>query len=426
MNEPGQSSTRQKLFYSFGQFGNGVYNGFNIGLLGLYVSAFTNNSFIIGYLSNTRTVEGAFIQPVVGRISDRLTGPLGRRRPFILLGIPISVFFLSLVPIFGAQQARVALPGIIVAIILFSVTWNIAGDPYQALMIDITKPAERPVFNAILSIVALVGQVVILLYASIASINKHNIPSVVFYACVVFLFVSYAVVFFGVREPPIAQVVAEKEAKIPLRVYLREMKTFTEAFKLLASIFFLWTGLNAVEPYLTIFAHKVTHVSDSKAIVIYLVLILCAGAAAYPFGRLGVRFGSRRMIVLGTCLLIVAAAGGVIAPTYLALFPVAIVAGVGFSATTVLTYPYLAMLVPDSRIGVFTGLQAAFSSIAVPISTGVTAALIHFFGYRSIFVMLGAMMIVDVAILMTIDDVAARRQVVQVKEEEGTAYILPS
>lgn len=417
---------RQKIFYSFGQFGNGVYNGLNIGLLGLYVSAFTGNAFIIGYVSNTRTIEGAVIQPLVGRWSDRMKSPLGRRRPFILVGIPISVSFLSLVPVLSRTGHGHALPLIIAAIILFSITWNIAGDPYQALMIDITPKAERAVYNAILSVIALVGQVGILLYAAVASINKHNIPDSVFYACVVVLFLSYAVVFLGVREPREAAVSAQREETIPWRTYLREMRAFKEANKLLVSIFFLWTGLNAVLPYLTVYTKKVMHVDNHRAIIIYLVVILASAIGAYPFGRLGARFGYRPMIVLGTVLLIAAALGGTFAPSYVSLFPVAILAGVGFSATTALTYPYLAHLVPGSKIGVFTGLQAAFSSIAVPLSTGITAGLISLFGYRSIFAMLAVMMVADILVILSIDEGAASRQVARVEMMEASPNGIPS
>ena len=207
------NSFRQKMWYSFGQFGNGVYNGLNNAIMGLFVSAFTGNPFIIGYLSNTRTIEGVVIQPIVGRWSDRSNGRMGRRRPFILFGIPLSVLFLTLTPLAGHAGSHWALPLIIVSIILFSITWNIAGDPYQALMIDITPEHERSIFNAVLSVIALVGQVAILLYASVASINKKNIPDPIFYLCAGFLLLTYAVVFFGVREPKQATEQAREQGK---------------------------------------------------------------------------------------------------------------------------------------------------------------------------------------------------------------------
>lgn len=418
------SDFRQKFFYAFGQFGNGVYNGFNNAILSLFVSSFTGNPFIIGYLSNTRTVEGVVIQPVVGRISDRTTSPLGRRRPFILFGIPISVFFLLLVPVAGHIHLTVGgvtitpLALVFATIVLFSITWNIAGDPYQALMIDITGERERSVYNAILSIVSLVGQVAILAYAAIAAFKKDNIPPPVFYACAIFLLLSYAVVFFGVREPKHAAASASKEERIPLRTYIAGIRQFREAFKLLVSIFFLWTGLNAIIPFLTVFVRHVMHGTDSQALIVYMVIILSAGAFAYPFGWLGKRYGNRRFIIVGTVLLVIAAIWGLLVPSYIWLFPLAVLAGCGFSATTVLTYPYLSQLVPGSKIGLFTGLQTAFSAAAVPLSVILTGVLVDLWGYRSIFAMLGIMMLFDIAFLLAVNDTEADLQVHTVEEAE--------
>jgi len=412
------SSPRQKFLYSFGNFGSGIYNGLNNWVMPLFLNAFTNNTLLLGYLSNTRTMEGVVIQPLVGRLSDRTASPLGRRRPFILFGIPLAVLFLALVPLAGHAGHHAALPLIAASVILFSITWNIAGDPYQALMIDITPDHQRSRFNAILSVVSLFGQILIIAYTAIAGLTKKNIPDAVFFVCVAVMFLSYAIVFFGVREPKEAATVAKVEEKIPLRVYIREMRVFNEALKCLVSIFFLWTGLNAILSYLNLYTKHVFHVSNSKALVISMVLIVSTFVAAYPFGALGARYGKRRMIVVGTVGMIIAAVGGVVAPSYGWLFPIGVLAGFGFSATTVLTYPYLAELVPGSKIGVFTGLQAAFSSVAVPLSVAIASLLIHFVGYRGIFVMLTVMMVFDVLVLLSIDESAAERQVREVEEEE--------
>jgi Na+/melibiose symporter-like transporter len=408
----------QKVFYSFGQIGNGAYNGINNAVLTLYVSGFTGNPFIIGYLGNSRTMEGVVIQPLVGGWSDRMASPLGRRRPFILFGVPLSVLFLVLVPILGHAGHSLALPLIAGSIILFSITWNIAQDPYSALMIDITAPGKRPKFNAILSILALVGQIGIVAYASVAALKKNNIPDVVFYICAAIMLLSYVVVFFGVREPKEAATVARVEEKIPLATYIAEMRVFKEAIKLLVSIFFLWNGLNAILPFISTFPIKIVHASKSQALIIYVMIILSSAIFAYPFGWLGARYGNRRLIIVGTVILIAAALLGLVVLSYFWLFPLAVLAGCGFSATTVLTYPYLSQLIPGSKIGVFTGLQTAFSAVAVPLSTVVTGTLIDFFGYRSIFAMLAVMMVADIVCLLLIDEAAAQQQVRDVEEAE--------
>ncbi|MBV9281655.1 MAG: MFS transporter [Chloroflexi bacterium] len=421
---------RQKVFYSFGQIGNGAYNGINNAVLTLFVSGFTSNPFVIGYLGNSRTVEGVVIQPLVGRWSDRTSSPLGRRRPFILFGVPLSVLFLLLVPLVGHTRHNLALPLIAASVILFSITWNIAQDPYSALMVDITPSEERPRFNAILSVLALLGQVGIVVYASVAALKKNNIPDGVFYACAAVMALSYVVVFLGVREPRRAVEAAQVENRIPFRAYVAELQVFREAFKLLVSIFFLWNGLNAILPFISTFPIKIVHASKSQALVIYVVIILSSAVFAYPFGWLGARYGNRRMIALGTTLLIASAILGLVVPTYFWLFPLAILAGCGFSATTVLTYPYLSQLIPGSKIGLFTGLQTAFSAVAVPLSTVLTGTLIDLFGYRSIFAMLAVMMVFDILVLLAIDERAAREQVRQVEERErlmaGGAHPAPA
>lgn len=414
-------ASRQRVLYTVGALGWGAYNGFNNAILSLYISSFTGNPFIIGYLGNTRTVEGVIIQPLVGRWSDRTASPLGRRRPFILIGVPAAVIFLLLIPVVAHAGGNLALPLIAAAVILFSVSWNIAIDPYQAMMVDITPESERPLFNAVIALVSLLGQVAIVVYATVAALKKNDISPGVFYACGAILLLSFAVVLFGVREPKGAEIEARVEEAIPWRVYLSEMRVFSEAFKLLVSVFFLWSGLNAILPFITIFPIKIVAASKSQALLVYVAMILTAAICAYPFGRLATRYGNRRLIVVGTGMLILAALWGLVVPSYGWLFPLAVLAGAGFSATTALTYPYLSQLVPSSRIGAFTGLQTSFSAVAVPVSVVLTGILINRFGYRSIFAMLAVMMVCDVAVLLSVNEGVAREQVRRVEEAERSA-----
>lgn len=400
---------RQKILYGSGRFGEGVYTAMNNAILVPYLTTLTGNPFLLGYLGSTKTWEGAIIQPFIGRWSDRTRSPLGRRLPFILVGLPLSIVFLLLVRYAGRLGSGVALPAVAVLITLFSVFWNVMSDPYQALLIDITPEAERPAYNAILSIVSLIGQGVLVLFATGAALQKDNVPDAVFDVCALLLFLSFVPVLF-VREPRNAAAAAHRERAIPFRSYLSEMRCFKEAFKLLISIFFMWTGLNAILPFLTIFPKKILHVSTAQSFVVYLVLGVSVAVFCYPWGKLARRYGNRRLIIVGSILLIMAAALGLVVPSYTLLFPLAILAGAGFSATTVLTYPYLSELVPGSKIGVFTGLQTAFSAIAVPVSILVTGVLISSFGYRAIFAVLAVMMVFDILSLLWIDDQAGKEQ----------------
>jgi MFS family permease len=222
-----------------------------------------------------------------------------------------------------------------------------------------------------------------------------------------------------VHEPKQAVEEASVQERLAWRDYVQEMRVFKEAFKLLISIFFFWTGLNAFKPWLSTLPIKLTGASDAQALVVYAVLVISALVFALPFGWLAQRYGARRLIIAGTIMLILASLWGIVIPSYIWFFPLAIFAGCGFSATTVLTYPYLAELVPKSRIGMFTGLQTAFSAVAVPLSTLMVGFLIDHFGFRSVFVLLAVMMVFDVLFLVAIDDEAAEHQVAEVTTEEA-------
>src|SRR5919202_898627 len=155
----GMPSLRQRLLYTGGRIGGGVYDGFNT------------------------------------------ASRVGRRKPFMLVGAPLSVVFLLLAARAGHAGGSIALPLVALAIVLFSIFYNVAGDPYDALMVDIVPPRGRATFNAVLNIVSLSGYVGITLYAIFASVKKNSIPDTVFYVTAAAILLGYALVVFGVREP---------------------------------------------------------------------------------------------------------------------------------------------------------------------------------------------------------------------------------
>src|SRR5438552_10652820 len=82
-----------KLFYSAGSIGTGVFYAFNNFVLPPVLKSFGAPDLLIGLLASTRSIEGAVIQPSIGVLSDRIWTPFGRRRVFILIGIPLSATF---------------------------------------------------------------------------------------------------------------------------------------------------------------------------------------------------------------------------------------------------------------------------------------------------------------------------------------------
>src|SRR5438067_13431667 len=130
-------SMATKLFYSAGSIGTGAFYSFNNFVLPPILKSFGAPDLLIGLLSSTRSIEGAVIQPTIGALSDRVWTRFGRRRPFILIGIPLSAVF------FVAGAFVNSLLPLALVIFLFSIFFNVGVDPYTALLADITPLEHR-------------------------------------------------------------------------------------------------------------------------------------------------------------------------------------------------------------------------------------------------------------------------------------------
>lgn len=82
-------------------------------------------------------ITGLLIQPVIGHLSDRTWGPLGRRRPYLLGGAIVSAIALVLMPNVHTVWAATLMLWLLTAAI------NIAMEPFRALVADSVPEQQR-------------------------------------------------------------------------------------------------------------------------------------------------------------------------------------------------------------------------------------------------------------------------------------------
>src|SRR2546427_437555 len=95
---------RKTVLYSAASIGTGAFFAFNNFVLPPLLKGFGAPDLLTGLLASTRSIEGVVIQPTVGAISDRIWTPLGRRRPFMAVGIPMLLSFAATV--IGISERR--------------------------------------------------------------------------------------------------------------------------------------------------------------------------------------------------------------------------------------------------------------------------------------------------------------------------------
>lgn len=378
--EPPRLGRLAMALYAAGSIGTGAFYAFNNFVLPPLLQSFGAPDVVIGLLSSTRSIEGAVIQPAVGAFSDRLRTPIGRRRPFLAIGIPLSAAF------FVGGAFVTSLAPLAIVVFLFSFFFNLAVDPYTALLADVTPVQQRGWVSGLAVGVQLVSSVAVLLAIFLVG-GDGGVPTWAYALVAVAMLGGFGLTLFGVREPSAVEPV-ERERR-SWRIYVEALLRQQQAMRYLGTLFVYQFGLNAILPYLVLFIVTDIHQTQQVAFGLSAGLLVVTALGAIVFGKLADRIGPHRVLGIGWGILALSAVCGVLVQTLPQVLVVVVLAGLGNGAATAVTWPVLSILIPPDETGVFAGLKAAAESIAIPLSVIVAASVfLPTFGYRGIFGML--------------------------------------
>jgi Na+/melibiose symporter-like transporter len=388
-------SLATKVFYTAGSIGTGAFYAFNNFVLPSILKSLGASDLLIGLLSSTRSIEGAVIQPTVGALSDRVWTRFGRRRPFILIGVPLSALFF----VTGAFVNDLLL--LAAVIFLFSIFFNVAVDPYTALLADIAPLQQRGWLSGVATGVQLVSSVAFLVVIAAAT-GAGSVPVWIYVLVATVLLLSFGLTAGGIHEPRDLEADhSGAHERLPLRAYFDALLEQRQAMRYLGTLFVYQFGLNAIIPFLVLYIQEEIHQSQQIAFALSAALLVFTAIGAVVFGKLSTRLGTRRVLAIGWALLAVSAVGGVLVTSLPETMVVVVVAGIGNGAATAVSWPLLTALIPAEKTGVFAGLKAAAESIAIPLSVVVASEVfMPRFGYRGIFAMLALNIILALLLLV--------------------------
>ena len=370
----------------------------------------------IGIIMTFDNIFGVIFQPTFGKLSDHCHSKLGKRRPFIVFGAPVSAFLFSVIPWVALSGS---LPLTMLFIILFVFSMSLWRAPVVALMPALTPPALRSEGNAIINLMGGVGSaigmfagtIVGAIYTVITGIkltteNENLAFPYVFLTGAIVMVIGMLVILFFVKEPSskleavaaqnqamdaAARAKAEKEAKKAEKAARKAQKLSkgerTSLIFMLAGLFFLFCGTNAITTFFALFAAEVLGKTTAEATIMTTLFAVCSAVAAIPAGYMGKKLGRKKTILIGLALFM-AVFGVYVATRSMALIWVALVFG-GFAnmLITVNTLPLVLEIGGNDKVGTFTGYYytATFSAqIASPIVYGIVRMLSG--TYMSLFV----------------------------------------
>lgn len=287
----------------------------------------------IGIIMTFDNIFGVIFQPTFGKLSDNCHSKLGKRRPFIVFGAPVSALLFSLIPFVALGTGN--LIATMACIILFVFTMSLWRAPVVALMPDLTPPELRSEGNAIINLMGGIGGAVGMFAGTIAALiysllfgkateESQTFPIVFIIGSIVMVAGALVLLFFVKEQDSritvkadknkamdaAAQKAAEKQAKKEEKLRRKSEKLSKGERKslifMLCSLFFLFCGTNAITTFFSLFAQEILHMPTAKATIIMALFAVCSAAAAIPAGKLGRKIGRKKTILAGLSVFICA------------------------------------------------------------------------------------------------------------------------
>ncbi len=323
-----------------------------------------------------------FLQPWVGARSDSTWNRFGRRKPWILLGLPIAAVGFVLLPFAPTALALAAF------ILITNLGMALFRSPTVAWLGDLFLPEDRSKANGIINLMGGIGSLIAFLGGGYLFNNFGR--SAPFIAGAILMVVALSVALWRVREP--RHLVAGDDDE-PARSVMENLRLLAGradrgGLYVLLGILLWFIAFNALEAALSSFAVFSLGIAPGSASIYSASISLSFILFALPAGLLGTSIGRRKVIVVGliglTVLLGVAFFVIQGAATFVAVL---VVAGAFWALVNVNSLPMVYDFGDERQIGAFTGLYYFSSQLAAVLGPTLGGIVVDVMGdqYRWMF-----------------------------------------
>ena len=375
----------------------------------ILTDTFNLSPTVSGIIMAADNVLALFLLPLFGRLSDKCRTPLGKRRPFIIVGMIATMVLMIWIPIidnsyftFPSLTKIILFIGVLALLLL---TMAFYRSPSVALMPDITPKPLRSKANAIINLMGAIGGVLYLIFTAVmypesktSGVDHVNyLP--LFIAVMAVIFISLMIMIFFVNEPKLAKVQQEYEDAHP-EENLTETTENNKAVMpkpvkrslifLLLSVAFWYIGYNGIVTFFTNFTQNVWGVGIGGASTCLTIATGAAIVCYIPAGILASKIGRKKTIIAGALLLASSFLAGFIYTLFVntfhpALYVLFALVGIAWATINVNSFPMVVEMCHGSDIGKFTGLYYTFSMAAQIVTPIIAGFLIEKIDYKVLF-----------------------------------------
>ena len=370
---------------------------------------FMMTPLIIGIIMAIDNIFALLLLPFFGRLSDRCNTKIGKRRPFIITGMILTMLFMIWIPIvdnsYYLEQSAFKLILFIVLLAFLLLAMSFYRSPAVALMPDVTPKPLRSKANAIINLMGAVGGVFYLLFTGIMYPEsktqdvEHVDYTALFIATIAIIFISLIITIFFINENKLLKNQQEYEQSHPDESFAQQNnKGKTDLSKkakrslifLLLSVALWYVGYSGLSTFFTNFTKNVWGVNVGGASLCLTVATVAAIISYIPAGIIASKIGRKKTILIGVMLLAVSLLSRIIYTMLVNVFHPALYVlfafvGIAWATINVNSFPMVVEMCAGSDIGKFTGLYYTFSMAAQAITSIASGLLINIFNYKALF-----------------------------------------
>lgn len=364
-----------------------------VGFLGVQLAFATYNAFLpllyrdffdaraaIGLLMGTDNLVGIVLIPLVGAWSDRITSPLGRRLPFIVVAVPLAALTLAAIPF-----AAALLWTLILTEVAFTAAMHAYRAPMAALIIDHTPPTKRSTSSGIAQLMGGIG--VLVSFSALALLFDID-RRLTFGAAALVLLLSLAVLWWRAERFPVHIDNAPVASLHPVRDAIGGVRQLLQTdargqLLLLSAMLTAYVGFAGLQAMFPIYGVETLGLSEGRAAFLLTAFAGSFLVSALVAGMIGTKIGKLPTMLLGL---------GSLPLIYLVAIPVddpAVLAGVlvaaGF-AWPLFAVPAVALigdLGGRDRVGFFLGIYYVFTMLGQMLGPFVLGATMDLAGNRA-------------------------------------------
>jgi MFS family permease len=360
-----------------------VYNAY----VPIILEGYIKTTFGIGFIMTLDNIFGVIFQPVFGHLSDRSVSKMGRRMPFVLVGIPICAVLLAVIPLTTSLFMAMA---VIIAFNFVMSTWRA---PVVALMPDLTPSPLRSKANGIINLMGGLGTLIVfILGGMLFDAGGMSLP---FLFTAVVMVGAMLILRFTVKESRLQLNGPDEAAPMRFRDLPKSQRSviLKSLIFILLAILFWFIAYSAVETFFTLYAtHSLVGadgagISAGTASIMLGAFSLTYMVFALPAGILGTKFGRKRTIMVGLVGIIVLFIIMYITTDVRAVWVLLLLSGVCWSSVAINSYPMVIDMGTEQTAGLYTGLYyiASFSaSVISPILFGAIHDYVQ--NYQALFI----------------------------------------